>query len=238
MLVGIFRSLEKILGSGSGRAPRHGVRFSRLMARGILMPAILANLSITFTARAEDHIRGQITAVDASRIDVRTTQGANVRIRLTNEVTVLRLSPGSFADVDFGTYVGSVSEKMDDRYSPIYRDSLSWLYKGLELRVIDESLRGIAVGHMQWDLTPASVMTHGWVDDLEVRVLSIKYGPTEAEETDVEINRDVRILKMSMGDRGVLKSGAHVFAGATKGPDGIYSATFLMVGADGVVPGL
>jgi hypothetical protein len=140
--------------------------------------------------------------------------------------------------VEFGAYVGSVSEKMDDRYSPIYRDSLSWLHKGLELRIIDEKLRGIALGHMKWDLTPSSVMTHGWVDDLEIRVISIKYGPTEEEETDVEVGRDIRILKMTVGDRRLLKPGAHIFAGANRGADGNHVALFVMVGAEGVIPGL
>src|SRR2546426_6267265 len=52
--------------------------------------------------------------------------------------------------------------------------------------------RSIAVGHSKWDLTPNAVITHGWIDDLEDRVLSIKYGPTDQEETDVEISRDTR----------------------------------------------
>jgi hypothetical protein len=191
------------------------------------------------TAEKEpDHIRGQITAVQRTAIEVRTDNGRSQVIRVPNESTILSLAPASFMDVAFGVYVGSVSEKMDDRYSPIYRDSLSWLHKGLELRIIDEKLRGIALGHRQWDLTAKSVMTHGWVDDLEVRVISIKYGPTEEEETDVEVGRDLRILKMSLGDRNLLKVGAHIFAGANKGADGNYVAAFVMVGADGVIPGL
>jgi hypothetical protein len=185
-----------------------------------------------------DHIRGQITAVQRSAFEVRTADGRTQLVQLTDATTMIGLSPGSFLDVEFGAYVGSVSEKMDDRYSPILRDSLSWLHKGLELRIIDEKLRGIALGHMKWDLTPVSVMTHGWVDDLEIRVISIKYGPTEEEETDVEVGRDVRVLKMALGDRRLLKPSAHVFVGANKGRDGSHVALFVMVGADGVVPGL
>src|SRR6266513_418453 len=56
----------------------------------------------------------------------------------------------------------------------------------VELRIIDEKLRGIALGHRKWDLLPDSVIAHGWVDDMEERVMSIKYGPTEQEETDVQ----------------------------------------------------
>jgi hypothetical protein len=186
-----------------------------------------------------DRIRGLVTSVDASSMVVKTHDGRSLRLGLSINTTVFSLTRGNFADVTFGTYVGSVSEQLgDDIYSPIRRQSLSWLHKGYELRIFDEQLRGLAVGFTKWDLTRNSVMTHGWVDDMEDRVLSIKYGPTEEEETDVEVLRDIPIQKISLGDKHLLKAGAHVFAGAQKGPDGNYAAVFIFVGKDGIVPGL
>ncbi len=184
-----------------------------------------------------DRFRGQIDTVEAASIVIKTGDGKTVRLGLMDNFTVLSLTEASFTDVDFGTYVGSVSERLDI-HSPIVRDSLSWLHRGFELRIIDEPLRGIAVGHTTWDLTPQSVMSHGWVDDLEVRVLSIKYGPTEEEETDVDIPRDVPIFKLSLADRSLIQPGAHVLAGAQKGADGNYTAVFVIVGEDGIVPPL
>ncbi len=184
-----------------------------------------------------DHVRGDIATVESSSILVKTRGGKTVRLGLSDELTVIKLTKGSFTDVDFGTYVGSVAVRLDE-YSPIVRDSLSWLHRGFELRIIDEQLRGIALGHRSWDLTPDSIIAHGWVDDIETRVLSIKYGPTEQEETDVDVPRDVPILKMSLGDRSLLKQGAHVCAGAQKGAGGQYVAVFLFVGEDGIVPRL
>jgi len=186
-----------------------------------------------------ERIRGLITSVDASSMVVKTRDGRSLRLGLSINTTVFSLTRGTFADVTFGTYVGSVSEQLgDDIYSPIRRQSLSWLHKGYELRIFDEQLRGLAVGFTKWDLTRNSVMTHGWVDDMEDRVLSIKYGPTEEEETDVEVLRDIPVQKMSLGDKRLLKAGAHVFAGAQKGPDGNYAAVFIFVGKDGIVPAL
>jgi len=186
-----------------------------------------------------DHFRGLIARVESSAIVVQVAEGKTVRLGLSDGITILSLTKASYADLDFGTYVGAVSVRLgDDIYSPIRRDSLSWLHKGFELRIIDEELRGIAVGHTKWDLTPNSVMTHGWVDDQEDRVISIKYGPTEEEETDVEVPRDVPILKMSRGDKSLIKPGARVFAGAQKGADGNYVAVFVIVGKDGIVPPL
>lgn len=184
-----------------------------------------------------DRIRGQLVKVDGKSITVQTRDGKTVPLVYTDDLTIFSLTKASYADVDFGVYVGSVSYKLgDDIYSPIIRDSLSWLHKGYELRIIDESLRGIAVGHRAWDLTKESVMTHGWVDDREERVISIKYGPTEQEETDVEVPRDIPILRMAPGDKSLIKQGAHVFVGAQKEDGGRYVAVFIFVGKDGIVP--
>jgi hypothetical protein len=186
-----------------------------------------------------DRIRGEITEVDGPSMVLKTAKGTSMRLALPESATIFALSKASYAEVDFGMYVGSVSKKLGDNvYSPIVRDSLSWLHKGFELRIIDESLRGIAVGHTKWDLTPESVMTHGWVDDQEGRVLSIKYGPTEEEETDVEVSRDTPVLRMSLGDRKLIKPGAGVMVGVQKGADGSYTAVFIFAGRDGVVPPL
>ncbi len=184
-----------------------------------------------------DHIRGQITKVEDSSIDVKTRDGKTVRLATPEDLTVISLDKGSFTKVDFGVYVGSVAVKLDE-YSPIVRDSLSWLHKGFELRIIDEQLRGIAAGHKKWSLTPDTIMAHGWVDCIEDRVLSIKYGPTEEEETDVEVPRGAPVLKMALADRTLIKRDAHVFAGAQKDADGKYVAVFIFVGKGDVVPPL
>jgi hypothetical protein len=184
-----------------------------------------------------EHFRGQITKIEDSAVTLKTGEGKTMRIALKSETTVISLTKASFSEVDFGTYVGAVAVKLEE-YSPIVRDSAVWLHKGFELRVIDEALRGIALGHKKWDLGPDTIMSHGWVDDIEVRVLSIKWGPTDYDETDVEIPRDAPINRMAIGSRDLLKSGARVLVGAQKGSDGKYVAGFVFVGKDGVVPPL
>ncbi len=184
-----------------------------------------------------DHIRGQVVKVDGPSITVKTGEGKTLSIALRDDTTVISLAKGSFTEVDFGVYVGAVAVKLEE-YSPIVRDSAVWLHKGFELRIIDDKLRGIALGHKKWDLTPDSIISHGWVDDLEVRVLSIKWGPTDYDETDVEVPRDAPVHRMSLGDKSLIKPGARVFIGAHKGSDGKYVAAFVMVGKDGIVPSL
>ena len=213
------------------------------MKRFLLIPLLAAASSVAAQvmspAPADEpiRIRGEVTEVNGSTIVVKTTKGITMPLALTDSVGVFSLTPSSYTDVAFGTYVGAVSVKLGENvFSPIVRDSLSWLHRGFELRVIDESLRGIAVGHTRWDLTPESVITHGWVDDMEERVISIKYGPTEEEETDVEVPRDVPVLRMSLGDRSLVRPGAGVLIGAQAGADGKHSAIFVFVGKDGIVP--
>jgi hypothetical protein len=212
----------------------------------LLPVALVVFLALTAPAGAQkespqgdqpDRIRGQVATRAGSRIVVKTIDGQTVPIELADYTSVFRLAKASFTDVEFGVYVGSVSKRLDEE-SPIVRDSMSWLHQGYELRILDEALRGLALGHTKWDLTPESVMTHGWVDDLEVRVLSIKYGPTEEEETDVDIGRDVPILKLSPADESLIKPGVHVFVGAQKGEYGGHVAVFVMVGENDIIPPL
>jgi hypothetical protein len=214
------------------------------MIRNFIVNLALASVLIAIPGTAlraqskdAENVRGQITRIEDATIEVKTASGKIVTLATNAATSIFSLSKASFGEVQFGTYVGAVAMR-DDRYSPIVRDSLSWLHNGFELRIIDDSLRGIALGHQKWDQPPGAIMAHGWVDDMEVRVLSIKYGPTDEEETDVEVPRDAPVHRMSLGDKNLLKPGAHIFAGAQKTGDGKYSASFIMVGKDGVTPKL
>ncbi|MBU0665188.1 MAG: hypothetical protein KJ990_11675 [Proteobacteria bacterium] len=215
------------------------IRFQHI----VIMSIIVMALGIPARAQEEEpeHIRGQIISVkrhsDPSSMVIKTSDGKTMSIELPDDLTVISLTKGSYTRVDFGVYVGAVAVKLD-QYSPIVRDSLSWLHKGFELRIIDEDLRGIALGHKKWDLTLDSIVAHGWVDDIEDRVISIKYGPTELEETDVEVPRGVPVHQMSLGDKSLITAGKHVFIGAQKKANGDHEAVFIFVGQDDSSPAL
>ena len=188
-----------------------------------------------------DHLRGQISAIDANVMTLKASDGRSLRVQLADATPVFTLVKASFSSVDFGLYVGSVAVRLD-MASPIVRatprETISWLYQGYEFRIIDDKLRGIAVGFKKWDFPVGSSMTHGWVDDLENRVISIKYGPTQDEESDVLVGPDAPVTRMSVGQRADLKVGAHAFVGANKAGDGKLNAVFVFVGKDGLVPSL
>jgi hypothetical protein len=218
------------------RLPRRPMLAASALAFGLLFVPALDSPVLAQDAQPE-HIRGEIASVQGSSMVVKAKNGRTVRIALPDNLTVISLSKGSFTEVDFGVYVGAVAYQLNE-YSPIVRDSAVWLHKGMELRIIDEKLRGIAIGEKKWDLTAVSKIAHGWVDDLEDRVISIKWGPSDYDETDVEVPRDVPVHRMALGDASLLKPGTPVFVGAQKGGDGKYTAAFVFCGKDGTVPAL
>jgi hypothetical protein len=213
-----------------------GLAAAVAVAGSALCSPVLGQVLTEKKEKEPDHIRGTVAAVDGSTVTVRTKDNRSVHMAISDATTVFKLSRARFTDLDFGTYVGAIGRRLD-QYSPIIRDSMSYLYQGFELRIIDDSLRGIAIGHTKWDLTPDSTMTHGWVDDIEIRVLSIKYGPTEEEETDVD-TANGPVTRMSLADRSLVKPGAAIFAGAEKDAGGGYKAAFIFVGLEGIEPPL
>ncbi len=202
----------------------------------IFLVCVLLCCNLIF-AQDQIHIRGEITKIEDNLLTVATRNQGTLKIRMRNNTSIFKLSKASFTEVDFGVYVGAVSRRLEE-FSPIVRDSMSWLHQGYELRIMDEDLRGLALGHSNWDLTSESVISHGWVDDLEIRVLSIKYGPTEEEETDVDIPRDVTIARMSIGDKELLEPKANVFIGAMENGESLLQANYIMVGYNGLAPAL
>jgi hypothetical protein len=213
------------------KALRYNVVIAAIMVLAAGLPAYAQD-------EEPDHVRGRIVEDAGSSIVVETRDGETVRLATPEDLTVISLDKASFTKVEFGSYVGAVAVRLDE-FSPVVRDAVSYLHKGYELRIIDEELRGIAAGEKRWSLPPGAIAAHGWVDDMEDRILSIKYGPTEKEETDVEVPRDVPVTSMALAeDRSLIKEGAHVFAGALKDDDGNYVAVFIFVGKGDVVPAL
>ena len=216
----------------------------RMLFPRMLMTAWVV-LALADAARADDdepdHVRGQISSVNAGSVTIKTADGRSLRLDLPEQLAVFTLSKASFSNIDFGQYVGSVAVKLDIT-NPIVRatprETIGILFQGHELRIIDEKLRGIAVGFKKWDMPKGGSMTHGWVDDMDGRTVTIKYGPQREEQSDVLVGKDMPITRMSIGERGDIKAGAHVFVGAAKGPDGKLGATFVFVGKDGLVPSL
>ena len=129
--------------------PNGGLRTARAVCRRAIILATIAAFPVhaqvfTVPANEPDRFRGQIVEVTDKAIVLNTDKGS-VRLGISDNLSVFSLTKATFADVDFGSYVGAVSVKLN-KFSPIIRDSLSYLHRGFELRIMDGTGSGGKAG--------------------------------------------------------------------------------------------
>jgi hypothetical protein len=130
--------------------------------------------------------------------------------------------------------------------------------RALEVHVFPEAMRGTGEGHRPWDLRPGSTATNATVSSVDApqgggqppssmtnatvaeageggggRRLVLRY--PQGEKT-VVVPPGTPIVKLVPADRSRIVPGAHLFAVASRQPDGSLVAERVTVGKDGVVP--
>jgi hypothetical protein len=168
------------------------------------------------------HVRGQITAADASSISVRTRDGQSLTLAIAHDTGVSLISKLDIASVTKGSFVGAAAVPQSDG-----------TLKAQEVLVFPEAMRGTGEGHRPWDLTPDSTMTNAIIDDIKGRVYTLKY---KDGQKLITVAPETPIVTTGRGSKDLLKPGAHIFAVARKGPDGGLTAARVAVGKDGLVP--
>ena len=180
-------------------------------------------------AQAQDQtvrVRGTIERVEGDIYVVKGRGGAEVKVRLPDNVTVVSLTKASLADIKQGSYVGVSGMPQADGSQ-----------KALEVHIFPEAMRGTGDGHRGWDLQPSSTMTNGAVDQAvastDGRILTLKYKDGEKK---VVVTPETPIVLYVPGEKSELKPGAPIFiAAATKQPDGTLQTPRINVGR-GVAP--
>jgi hypothetical protein len=174
-------------------------------------------------------IRGKISAVEGQNLKVTTSSG-DVMVRLPENVRIGGVTAAKLSDITAGSYVGTAAVKQDDGN-----------LKALEVHIFPEEGRGTGEGHRPWDLTPGSTMTNANVEKVERtsvekvqgQMLTLKYKDGEAK---VFVPPETPIVKNVPGDRSLLKPGVGVYIAATRGDDGMITATRVAAGINGVMP--
>jgi hypothetical protein len=199
----------------------------RLPPRSFAAMILLA--AVSPVAQAQDQpvrVRGTIERVEGDVYVVKARGGAELKVKLPDNVNVVSLTRASLADIRQGSYVGVSGMPQPDGSQ-----------KALEVHIFPEAMRGAGDGHRGWDLQPSSTMTNGAVDQTSAsadgQVLTLKYRDGEKK---IIVTPETPIVLYVPGDKSELKPGAPIFiSAATKQPDGTLQTSRVNVGR-GVAP--
>ena len=172
-------------------------------------------------------IRGAIEAVDGPVLTVKSREGADMKVRMTNDVVVVGIAKSSLSEIKPGSYIGVSAMPQPDGSQ-----------KALAVHIFPEAQRGTGEGFRAWDLRPNSTMTNATVAETvagtDGQNIQVKYKDGEKK---VVVPPETPIVAFVTGDKSELKAGAKIIIfGATKKDDGTLEAGRIGVGIDGITP--
>ena len=172
-------------------------------------------------------IRGTIEAIDGSLLTVKSREGTDMKVRLTDNVAVFGVAKTTISEIKPGSYIGVSAMPEPDGTQ-----------KALAVQIFPESQRGIAEGFRPWDLRPNSTMTNATVAETvagtDGQIILVKYKDGEKK---VVVPPDTLIVSFVAGDKSELRPGAKIIIfSATRKEDGTLEAARVNVGRDGLTP--
>jgi len=201
-----------------------------------LMPRLLAvsltvisvSASLTWAQQPPTvRIRGTIEAVDGSQLTVKSREGTEMKVSVTDNAAVFGVAKTALSEIKPGSYIGVSAMPEPDGTQ-----------KALAVHIFPESQRGAAEGFRPWDLRPNSTMTNATVAETvagtEGQNILVKYKDGEKK---VVVPPDTPIVTFVAGDKSELKPGAKIIIfSAAKKEDGTLEAARVNVGRDGIMP--
>jgi hypothetical protein len=201
-----------------------------LMTRGFA--ASLTLLSVLASAAWAQQpppvrIRGTIESVDGATLMIKSREGTDMKVRMTDNVAVFGVVKTSLDEIKPGSYIGVSAMPESDGTQ-----------KALAVHIFPESQRGAAEGFRPWDLRPNSTMTNATVAETvkgtDGQNILVKYKDGEKK---VVVPPDTPIVTFVAGDKSEVKAGAKIIIfGAVKKDDGVLEANRVNVGRDGITP--
>jgi hypothetical protein len=172
-------------------------------------------------------IRGTIEAVDGPLLTVKSREGTEMKVRLTDNVAVFGVAKTDLSEIKQGSYIGVTAMPESDGSQ-----------KALAVHIFPETQRGAAEGFRPWDLRPNSTMTNATVAETvagtEGQNILVRYKDGEKK---VVVPKDTPIVTFVAGDKSELKPGARIIIfSATRKEDGTLEAARVNVGRDGITP--
>jgi Domain of unknown function (DUF5666) len=195
---------------------------------GVTALGLMLAASTSFAQQPQTvRVRGTVEAADGPMITVKSRDGQNYKIKLTDNAVVRGIVKAPLSDIKANSFIGVTGMPQADGTQ-----------KAVEIHIFPEAMRGTGEGHRPWDLVPSSTMTNATVAQMVKGVsgdeITLKYKDGEKK---IVVAPDTVIVTYLPGDRSELKPGAKIFiAAANKKDDGTLEASAVSVGRDGVAP--
>ena len=193
--------------------------------RGFLFAAAIFLVTV-FAAHAQttERIRGSITGFEGNVLSVKTREGKDVRIELTEKASVATAKAITLNDLKAGDYVGATTRKRADG-----------ALVAMEVHTLPTTAQE---GHRPWDLAPDTMMTNANIESVvqaaggQELVLKYKDGSQK-----ILVPPGTPIVTTAAADRSSLKAGEYVFMNANVAADGkMTTSARIQVSKDGVRP--
>src|SRR4051812_20179488 len=118
--------------------------------------AAFAACIVTSSALAQQtptvRIRGTIESVDGNTLGIKTREGSDVKVRMTDNVAVFAVVKTSLSEIKDGSYIGVTGLPEPDGTQ-----------KAIAVHIFPENQRGAAEGFRPWDARANSTMTNATV---------------------------------------------------------------------------
>src|SRR6201996_6929887 len=189
--------------------------------------AVLASAASAQQPPTPTRIRGVIEAVDGKTMSIKTREGTDVKVNMTDDIAVIGVAKAQLSDIKTSSYIGVSGMPQADGSQ-----------KALAIHIFPEAMRGTGEGFRAWDLRPNSTMTNATVAQTvagtDGQNILVKYKDGEKK---VVVGPDTPIVAFVTGNKDELKPGAKIIIfGATKKDDGTLETNRLGVGLDGITP--
>jgi hypothetical protein len=201
-----------------------------MMSRLTLLIALLGSLLAGTLATAQQppttRVRGIIENFDGTTLDVKSRDGAGVKIKLAGDARVTGVSRMKLEDVKQGSYIGVAGMPEADGSQ-----------RAISVMIFPESARVLGDGHYPYDLQANSTMTNAAVSELvqanNGETLTVKYKDGEKK---IILTSETQYGTFSPGSKDELKAGVKVIITATKAEDGSLQSNRMIYGRDGFTP--
>lgn len=192
-----------------------------------LLAILLTLVSTGAHGQSTVRVRGTITALDGHVLSVKTREGKDLKVELTDKTAVAAMQAVALSEIKPGDALGSATRPGPDG-----------TLTALEVHLFPAGMPIPGEGHRPWDLEPGSMMTNARVTAVvqatSGRELTLTYKDGAQK---IVVPEGTPVVMAVPADRSALQAGEHVFFTANVGADGTLTpAGRIQVSREGVRP--